>query len=98
MDAGIVLPPPGRVSIVAGEFRPPAWPAADGLGSAARFLSRVGLQLTESGDLYVIDAESWSLRRIAPDGVVTTVAGTTMLSGDQMGRPGRACSAIQQTS
>lgn len=53
---------------------------ADGLGAAARFRNPVGLAITPAGDLYVtdiadLDYGGGTVRRIAPDGTVTTFAG-----------------------
>lgn len=49
---------------------------ADGTGSAARFNSPVGLALDSGGDIYVGDAGNNTVRKIAPGGIVTTLAGT----------------------
>ncbi|NTV75176.1 MAG: hypothetical protein HGA66_13345 [Holophaga sp.] len=63
----------GRVTLVAGGGdRVPA--AQDGTGSNASFACIVGFALdAASGDLYVSDREA--IRRIRPDGTVTTVLG-----------------------
>ena len=49
--------------------------AADGLGAAARFASPAGLTHDVAGNVYVADTNNNSIRRIAPDGTVTTLAG-----------------------
>jgi sugar lactone lactonase YvrE len=48
---------------------------ADGIGSAARFVSPYGLATDSSGNVYVIDTYSHAIRKITPDGSVTTLAG-----------------------
>lgn len=45
---------------------------ADGTGAAARFRSIVGKTVTPEGDLYLTDG--FSVRRVSPSGVVTTIA------------------------
>jgi len=53
----------------------------DGVRSAARFNAPGGLAVDASGNIYVADASSNTVRRITPDGTVTTLAGTTGVSG-----------------
>ena len=47
--------------------------------SAARFYDPEGIAVDGTGTLYVADTRNWTIRRITPAGVVTTVAG---LPGD----------------
>jgi len=49
--------------------------AADGIGSSARFSSPSGITLDAQGTLYVADAGSGMVRRVTPEGEVTTVVG-----------------------
>jgi len=65
------IAPDGTVSTVAGGERG----FADGTGAAARFDAPSGLAIDAAGMLYVADTANNAIRRIAPDGVVSTVAG-----------------------
>jgi sugar lactone lactonase YvrE len=49
---------------------------ADGPGTTARFNNPAGMALDRAGNLYVADISNHRIRRVAPDGTVTTVAGT----------------------
>lgn len=63
----------GSVSTLAGDGQPGY---ADGQGRAARFHAPVGLAVDTRGNVYVADTYNDRIRRIAPDGSVTTVAGS----------------------
>ncbi|GAB2857123.1 NHL repeat-containing protein [Hymenobacter ruber] len=65
--------------------------SADGPGPAARFYHPVGLAVAADGTLYVADGENHTLRKITPDGAVSTVAGTAGQKGsaDGSGPAGR---------
>ncbi len=47
----------------------------DGIGSAARFHEPAGLAFDHAGNLYVAEREACRIRRIEPNGAVTTLAG-----------------------
>jgi sugar lactone lactonase YvrE len=68
----IKISPDGRSTVLAGG----AWGHADGKGPRARFgnLHGAGFAWTADGSLLVTDSGS-SVRRVAPDGTVTTLAG-----------------------
>ncbi len=65
------ISPDGVVSTVAGGVRG----FADGSGSAAAFSTPSGLALGTDGTLYLADTGNHAIRRITPDGEVTTLAG-----------------------
>jgi hypothetical protein len=64
--------------------------SADGKGSAARFNRPVGLGFDGDGFLYVADNENHTIRKIAPDGTVTTLAGKAGEAGQVDGVGGAA--------
>lgn len=69
------ISPSGSVATVAGGLNSRGF--ADGLRTAARFFFPQGLAIDGSGNLWVGDTMNNSVRKIAADGTVTTVAGTS---------------------
>lgn len=57
--------------------------SADGTGSAAEFNFPRGMDMDSEGNLYVTDNNNHTIRKVTPEGVVTTIAG-------QVGAPGFA--------
>lgn len=53
----------------------------DGTGPAALFANPTGVAVDGSGNVYVVDFESATLRKITPAGVVTTLAGSAGANG-----------------
>jgi len=52
---------------------------SDGVGDQARFCSPLGLTVDQHGNVYVADSRNHRIRKITPDGNVTTLAGTGMV-------------------
>ncbi|MET0982292.1 MAG: NHL repeat-containing protein [Telluria sp.] len=73
------IAPNGSVTTLAGGGQPGH---LDGKGRAARFHAPVGIAVDPRGNVYVADTNNDRIRRIAPDGTVTTLAGS--------GQPGNA--------
>lgn len=75
------LRPDGQVTTVAGVPGPPdetGLPSGgyrDGAAAAARFRSPGGLAFDGAGNLYIADVGNHCIRRLSPQGQVTTVAG-----------------------
>lgn len=80
--------PTGTVTTVAGM---PGFPgSADGAGAVARFSYPQGVVADRSGNVYVSDSVNDTIRKIAPNGVVSTLAGTAGSSGTADGTAGAA--------
>lgn len=58
---------------------------ADAKGSAARFSTPRGLAVDTSGNVYVADPGNYTIRKIASDGTVTTLAGMHGVSASKDG-------------
>lgn len=81
------ITPAGSVSTLAGIVGTPGF--ADGAGLTARFNAPEGLCVVQSGlnagVIYVADTGNHVVRRISPDGLVTTVAGGVQLGAGVQG-------------
>jgi serine/threonine-protein kinase len=67
------ITPKGVVSMLAGSG---AKGDSDGKGTAASFNSPNGMDLDASGNIYVADRRNNKIRKVTPQGVVTTLAGS----------------------
>jgi DNA-binding beta-propeller fold protein YncE len=68
------ITPEGRVTTLAGQG---GRGARDGVGTSATFHSPWGLDVSPDGTVFVADCGNHTIRRVAPDGRVSTLAGTT---------------------
>ncbi len=59
--------------------------SADGIGTAAFFNQPSGIAVDATGNIYVADTYSSTLRRVSPGGVVTTLAGMAGTTGSTDG-------------
>ncbi len=75
--------PAGVVTTFAGRAGAPG--AADGIGTAATFDTPQDVATDVGGNVYVADYYNNDIRKIAPDGTVTTLAGTPKVSGSADG-------------
>ena len=76
----------GEVSIFAGDGNRGY---ADGVGTEARFNGPKGLGVDSKGNVYVTDKNNLRIRKVTPDGVVSTLAGGTKGCTDDMGDKAR---------
>ncbi|HEX3626625.1 MAG TPA: NHL repeat-containing protein [Verrucomicrobiae bacterium] len=82
------IAPSGVVNIVAGQSG--ICGSTDGIGSQARFRNPRGIAIDTTGNIYVADTGNNTIRRITPDGGVTTLAG---LAGTVGSDDGKGCDA-----
>lgn len=76
------ITPDGTVSTIAGSGN---YGTSNGPGPAATFGNPTGIELDASGNLYVADHLTHIIRKITPNGVVSTLAGTPYIPGDADG-------------
>ncbi|MCL4848530.1 MAG: hypothetical protein KJ066_18445 [Acidobacteria bacterium] len=77
-----LITPVGEVTTLAGSSIPGD---ADGAGDAARFSHPSDVAIGPEGDVYVADRYSHRIRRVTPEGLVTTLAGSTPGHADGVG-------------
>ena len=58
---------------------------ADGVGTAAKFSSPTDIGIDNEGNLYVLDAKNFKIRKVLRNGTVTTLAGSTKGYADGIG-------------
>ncbi len=77
------ITPAGDVTTMAGLAG--SFGSADGTGRAARFGNPYGVATDSSGNVYVADTYNYTIRKITPAGVVTTLAGLAAITGSDDG-------------
>ena len=77
------ITPDGVVTTYAGS--PGSYGSADGMRADARFYSPFGVAVDRAGNVYVADSLNSTVRKIAPGGIVTTLAGTARVGGSSDG-------------
>ena len=77
------ITPSGIVSTLAGSANLVG--SVDGRGSAARFNQPVGLAADSANNIYVADTGNSTIRKITPDGTVSTLAGSPGVAGTDDG-------------
>ncbi len=79
--------PEGIVSTIAGSGN---FGSSDGIGSASSFGNPTGIECDKAGNIYVADHLTHIIRKIDPQGMVTTIAGTAYQMGAADGPGGIA--------
>lgn len=77
------MTPDGVVTTIAGLAA--TMGTIDGTGTSARFTYPLGVDVDANGDLYVADTSNHAIRKVTPQGVVTTLAGMIRSSGGSDG-------------
>jgi len=77
------IDPPDVVTTIAGTAG--ATGSDDGTGAAARFDYPFGIAVDAKGNLYVADINNRAIRKVTPEGVVTTIIGEHGSIGIQLG-------------
>jgi sugar lactone lactonase YvrE len=75
---------------IAGDICGTCTTTRDGTGSAARFAAPEGIAADKAGNLYVAEPKSATIRKVSPQGVTTTLAGTPGAVGYADGTGGAA--------
>lgn len=68
------ITPDGRITTVAGTGEP-GYSGDGGLATAATLAGPTGVAVDNAGNLYICDRENAVVRRVTPNGLITTIAG-----------------------
>lgn len=79
------IAPDGTVTTLAGLSEADSLGDADGIGAAARFRPFSGVAADATGFVHVADRLNHTIRKVSPDGQVTTLAGLAGVSGQDDG-------------
>jgi sugar lactone lactonase YvrE len=79
---------PGSISLLAGSLQSAG--SSDGVGVKAQFNQPRGVAQDLAGTIYVADSGNHTIRKIAPDGTVSTLAGAAGQAGSVNGTGGTA--------
>jgi len=87
-DNGGSTGPSAGISLVAGDANNAG--RFDAKGGSARFATPRGIVIDANGNLYVADQGNFAIRKVAPDGTVSTFAGRLGASGTANGKGNNA--------
>jgi streptogramin lyase len=93
-DGGDAEPAPVGLELLAGDIGGPG--NEDGVGATARFGRPGGIAVGSDGNIYIADSSNNTIRRVSPDGTVTTLAGVAGMPGTTDG--GGAAASFGQPS
>ena len=79
----VKITPDGAASIFAGTADKPG--TADGTGAAAQFHTPGAMVIDKADNLYVVDRDNQTIRKITPSGTVSTVVGVPGLAQNRTG-------------
>jgi sugar lactone lactonase YvrE len=82
------ITPAGMVTTFAGQAGKAG--GADGSRTSAQFNNPTSIAIDREGNLYVMDGANYTVRKITPKGVVSTIAGTVGKSGSADGPAAKA--------
>ena len=85
------ITPAGRITAFAGAAGPPGSSGDGGPATAAQLSSPRGVAVDRNGNVFIADVENHRVRKVSPDGVITTFAGSG--AGGFSGDGGPATSA-----